>query len=344
MFFGEVRLLHNFFARLKVRREYSGTNIPRLIETRWSGHLYAIQSIRRNYEEILSTLEKIEKGDGNNFQPIDIAQAAGILRSVKQRNFIFMLHFLNGLLSTLDPANKILQKRDIGCRQAMPVIEAVFDSVQRFRSDESYDRFIESTENTIDTVQQSSRLSDSIVMETLGEGRSGHETLKSVYLEVVDYVSSEMRRRFHENSDILIAISEINSIGSRDFNKVLPEIGLVLPQEAELNIVQTFLARETAKKENENTGKLKLLLPVKEAFPQTYRLFEASETFGSSTAVNECSFSALARIDTIRRMCMTDGRLGALSFMAFEKKKLSSITTDTIMRKFSESNRRIQLF
>lgn len=86
-----------------------------------------------------------------------------------------------------------------------------------------------------------------------------------------------------------------------------------------------------------------MLLPVKDAFPTTYHLLEAGDTFGSSTAINECSFSAVARIDTVRRMSMSDRRLRDLSFLAFEKKRLSSIKEDDIMRKFSEKNRRIQL-
>lgn len=34
LFFDQIRLIHNFFNRFKVRREYAGTNIPRLIEQR----------------------------------------------------------------------------------------------------------------------------------------------------------------------------------------------------------------------------------------------------------------------------------------------------------------------
>lgn len=360
LFFGEVKLLHNFFSRFKVRKEYSGTNIPRLIEIRWTGHLYAVRSISKNYGELLSTLETIKEGNGNNFEPVDMALAAGLFNSVKRRNFIFMLHFFNGLLSTLDPANQILQKRDIGFSQAMPVIEAVFNSVEPFRSDEAFDRFVESTEETLSTIdsedvsrpprihQRSTRLTDSVVMETLGENQNKNETLKSVYFEVIDYVLSEMRKRFHNNSDILMAISELNKIISNDFDRnalrPLTKIGLVLPSETELDIVKTFLAKETKKIENKNKSILKILLPVQDAFPDTYRLFEASETFGSSTSINECSFSALARIDTVRRMCMTDKRLRDLTFLAFEKKRLSSIKEDDIMRKFSEKNRRIQLY
>lgn len=64
-----------------------------------------------------------------------------------------------------------------------------------------------------------------------------------------------------------------------------------------------------------------MLFPIKEAFAETYNLFDAIETIASSTAINECSFSALSRVDSIRRMSMTDQRLRDLSFIAFEKKK-----------------------
>lgn len=62
---------------------------------------------------------------------------------MKSKNLIFMMHFLNSLFSTLEPANLILQKRDIGFHDAVPVIDAVFNSVKHFHSDESFDNFIE---------------------------------------------------------------------------------------------------------------------------------------------------------------------------------------------------------
>lgn len=86
-----------------------------------------------------------------------------------------------------------------------------------------------------------------------------------------------------------------------------------------MKVVRTYLSKETKKPENRNTSVLKLLLPVKDAFSDTYRLFYAGETFGSSTAINECSFSALARIDTVCRISMTDQRLRDLYFLTFEK-------------------------
>lgn len=363
LFFGEVRLVHDFFNRFKVKQIYSGTNIPRLLEQRWSGHSDAVKAIRKNYFEIVGTLEKIKSKNYGNFDPVDIALGNGILKSIKKPKFIFMLHFYNGLFGALEPVNKILQMRHIGFRTAMPVIEAVCETIQHFRSDESFDSFLKEAKETFQTQVEnqnppnssrirrlSTRLSDSIVTETLGQNQSENDksALKAEYLEVIDYVLSELERRFHNNSNILTAISDLNNISADDFDKTmlapLMDIGLTLPSDSELNVVRKFIDNETKKAQNQKVGILKLLSPVKEAFPATYRMFEAYETFGSSTAVNECSFSAVGRIDTMRRMCMNDERLRNLSVLAFEKKRLTAISEEDIMHKFAEKNRKIQLF
>lgn len=356
LFIGEVKLLHNFFGRFKVRKEYEGTNIPRLIETRWSGHLYAIKSIRKNYNELLETLIKIKEGNGPKFDGDDMALASGLVNSMMKEKFIFMLYALHDLLDVIEPANQILQKRDVGFRLSMPVIDAVLESVQSLRTDEAYNSFhqlVEETASAFDYAprprrirQRSSRLTDSIVMDTIGED-SRDIGMKSVYFEIIDTICNEIKRRFNNNSDILNALSDLSEMNSNtEINclKPLEKIGLTLPSEAELKVVSNFLMKEKEKPENADSSNLKILFPVKDAFRATYSLFEACETFGSSTSVNECAFSALARIDIVKRMSMSTQRLCDLSFMAFEKKKLNSVNVDDIIRKFSDKNRKIQLF
>lgn len=80
-----------------------------------------------------------------------------------------------------------------------------FDRAEHFRLDESFDRFTEETQVTINNIesqngprprrihQRSTRLSNSVVMDTLGEGQfeNEEELLKSGYLEVIDYVLNE---------------------------------------------------------------------------------------------------------------------------------------------------------
>ena len=82
---------------------------------------------------------------------------------------------------------------------------------------------------------------------------------------------------------------------------------------------------------------------MRETVKDTF-FFEAVETFGSSTATSECSFSALSKIDTVRRQSMTDKRLCNLTFLAFEKKNLKDVDEISVMRKFAEKSRRVQLF
>lgn len=44
LFFDEVKVFHDFFSHHNVRALYEGTNIPLLIEQRWSGHYKAVTS------------------------------------------------------------------------------------------------------------------------------------------------------------------------------------------------------------------------------------------------------------------------------------------------------------
>lgn len=117
-----------------------------------------------------------------------------------------------------------------------------------------------------------------------------------------------------------------------------------IPSREELAVAKSYLIDKKSDPEKEDWSILQLLHPVKTAFPDAYRFYEAIETFGATTTVNESSFSALSRIDTVRRSTMTDQRLCNLSFLGFEKDRLKSLNVDTILRKFSEKNRKIQLF
>lgn len=368
LFFDQVRLLHTFFNRFKVRRIYDGTNIPRLIETRWSGHFKAIQTIAKNYGELLDALKKIQNENAHKFDADDIALASGLTTAITEKKFLFMLKFLCEILSLIEPGHKMLQSREVGFRQAKPIMEAIFESLKELRTDESFQRFFKSVEELILSYeneapearpqrirQRCSRLNDSIVMATLGErqieiGAQNEDQrqiilAKSQYFDIIDRILMEMNRRFQENSDILIAITEVNNLESDDFDRnalePLNEINLTLPSEAELTVVKKFLSKEENKKGNST---LQNLFPVREAVKDTYRLLEAAETFGSSTAIAECSFSALSRIDTVRRMAMTDKRLCNLTFLAFEKNKLKTLDRNLIVQKFVQKNRRVQLF
>lgn len=127
---------NTFFNRFKIRREYEGTNIPRLIETRWSGHSKATECISKNYTELLAALKKISEGGGTNIDAEDVALAVGIANAITDKKFIFLLCFMCELLGVIEPANRLLQSREVGFRKAMPIIDAVMEKLVGLRTDE----------------------------------------------------------------------------------------------------------------------------------------------------------------------------------------------------------------
>ena len=134
-------------------------------------------------------------------------------------------------------------------------------------------------------------------------------------------------------------------------------IGVELPPVEELLVAKGFFKKKKQKAHDEEHGKagdtfyksrfnlLKELFLVKDAFPNVYKLFATIDTFPCSTSICECSFSALERVGTKKRINMDNQRLRHLSFLAFEAKTLSTISIDDILRVFNKNpNRRVQLY
>lgn len=251
LFLGQIRMLYNFFSRLKVKQVYDETNISRLIETRWCGHKRAIDTFFLNYNEISAVLESIKSGKHHNLDGKDVATAIGISKAIKHLDFIYMLQFLKHLLDLIEPANKLLQLREFSYCEAMPVVNFVIKEVEKLRTMEKFNemtskaqQFIadfvpDSTQSTSSRVwRQSSLLTNFIVSETIGQ-RSENFTENS-YFEVLDKMINEMKRRFTENSDILLALGTCDKMEMRFLN-ILSSIGLKFPDESEMKTAKAYV-------------------------------------------------------------------------------------------------------
>lgn len=219
--------------------------------------------------------------------------------------------------------------------------EKCFDELQN-KASEFRDKFV-SASKELDTkrvTRPSKLLSDFVVTETLGQRDSNR--IKNAYFEVLHVMSTEMDRRFTENSEILLALSSIDELNFESI-KPLTALNLTLPCESEVITAKNFLTSKKKEQSTEKISEISLLEPVKDAFPAVYNLFTAIETFACSTAVNEAAFSCLARIDIVKRMSMTSKRLCDLSLIAFQKETLDKISDETILAKFKTENGRITL-
>lgn len=172
LFFGQVKMLYNFFSRFKIKQVYEGTNIAKVIEisivlTRWSGHKRAIDAIFSNYKDILSALNEAKSGTKIHLDGEDVATAIGISKAIQEPDFIFMLLFLKELLDIVEPVNKMLQSREMSYRTAMPLINVVIDEIKKLKTDDHFEILknkagVFSTENISVLVSECSSSSTSI--------------------------------------------------------------------------------------------------------------------------------------------------------------------------------------
>lgn len=231
----------------------------------------------------------------------------------------------------------MLQTRGVGYRAALPLLNSLILDIENFATDEVFQRILSSVEEIREKLD---------LTEPMRRGRpttsmSRTDMLKSVFQKCCGVVIDELRSRFTENSDILIAASDAAEL---DFESLQPLSRIIdLPEEWEFRSAKAFADRNEA--EGENQSILQMFIPFKSAFPNVYKMLEAVETIGCSTAVNEASFSSLSRVGTINRMSMTNERLRNLTFLAFESKEVKKVEKMTILRKFHDAkNRKVQLF
>lgn len=365
----QVKLIAKFFHRHKVRQHYEGHSILNLIETRWVGHLRATKSICENYEHVMRTLPQITGAAG--FDGDDAALAAGISRVMGSLDFVFTLLFMKDLLQTIEPVTKALQSREIGYKDSMPLIRAVYTTIEKMRVQECFGKYHSQATNLLETSQyaeqihasrsstrsrrQSTMLMDSVVEETLGERSESTLVLESAFFETIDVILIEMTNRFVKDDAILLSIDTADEMNLEKL-RPLEELGIQLPSEIELTIAKEYIdgirknndeLNATKKPEDEKikTVVLSELYKVRAGMENVYNLFAMIETFPSGTAVCESSFSALTRLMRPNRIGMATDRLNNLSFLAFEHKRLASIDLDNVLRRFNAlKNRRVQLF
>lgn len=259
--------------------------------------------------------------------------------------------------------------KDVGFREAQPIIQDVVSKIARLREQDFYERILGLAANLIPEdenlkvvetrpTRNKKRPADPknfVITDSFSEQSDSLVVIKSAYFGVIDLFKSEMEKRFDDKNQILLAISEAGEF-SLEKLKLLEQLGLELPSAEELAVAKLFIERKKAdhekKRQTSNDNKfktrfnlLKELYDMRDAFPSAYKLMASVDTFGCSTTVCECCFSALDRIGTAARINMDNERLRNLTFLAFENKRLAQITLDMILKKFNNNpTRRIQLY
>lgn len=156
------------------------------------------------------------------FDGEDVALASGLLSVIQKMNFRFMLIFMKEFLNTIAPADKVLQSRDVGFREAQPIIQDVVSKILKLREQDSFGRILGLATNLIPEDQTSkvvetrptrnkkrpSHLNNFVITDCFGEKSDTLVVIKSAYFGVIDLFMLEMGQRFDDKNQILLAIPE----------------------------------------------------------------------------------------------------------------------------------------
>ena len=110
------------------------SKVPKyLSETRWEAHAKATEAILESYSAIIGALNDLYsdvnmKGDTR-------LKANNLLQKMEELEFVFMLHFLNRVLSHFHKVNEAIQKSDLLLSTCANLYMSLQDIVQEIRED-----------------------------------------------------------------------------------------------------------------------------------------------------------------------------------------------------------------
>ena len=367
-YFGICDALYNFTHNFTASNLYHGTQLSRLLEQRWDGHLKTTNAILDNYEQLVELLQNCMQSDLPAKIVID---ATGLLSKIQKPEFRFVAKFIRSLLVKLKPANDILQSEAMDLLTASGVVESVSESIKKMRVDDFQHLYetefgIEdgnSSRPTSSEVTKKRRLrsnppstvSDLVLMERITTRENPCKSqMLSLFNGVIDRTVNEIGTRFSaQNVALLKSLKNLTSLDSDFLRPSLLEPLSCLcavdirAVEAEIATAGSFLKKKfTESCFQANLQEMtKFLFSYREAFPSVYRLYASGLTFGASTSSCEASFSTLTRILTPYRRRMLQGRKANLVLLAHEKDLTNAIESENFLRRFNEQkNRRLRLW
>lgn len=122
-----------------------------------------------------------------------------------------MLTFMKEFFNLVSPADKILQSRDVGYRETVPVINEVVWKVMDLRSSSNYERILSASDKLLPEASIQSRptrkktkpvtLHGFVITDRTGErSNDANAELRADFNAVIDVFTAEMKRRFNDTT------------------------------------------------------------------------------------------------------------------------------------------------
>ena len=126
------KTLYKFLQRPILSQFYEGTSLKRLLEQRWSGHLTTITAVINNHQHLIELMNSCDERVPDSDTCVE---AAGLLKIIRQKKFMFILHAVQRILLILKPADQQLQERETDILTGIQLVTSIIQVSKRMRED-----------------------------------------------------------------------------------------------------------------------------------------------------------------------------------------------------------------
>ena len=321
-----------------------------------------ISAVINNHQHLIELMDSCDERVPDSDTCV---KAAGLLKIIRQKKFMFILHAVQRILLILKPADQQLQERETDILSGIQLVTSIIQVLKRMREDgENTFKNINDATLLLDLKDSTTRrrcVAPRLLEVYVTQSSTGHRDLspqsklKGIMYEIIDSCVVELQTRFSERNityvKSMLSLWPLNE-NFLAFESISPLANLMQFSANDMEALQNesfvakpFLLEHFNRETHKCLGDICTFMHAyKTAFPKVYTLLVGGATFGASTATCEASFSTLSRILTPFRQSMTHQRKANLVIMSFMYDYTRGVDKDEVLREIAKKNRRLQLF
>lgn len=351
LFFGTLEQVYVYitesFPRLKLFLELQNEivqdkrklTLKKLSVTRWASHKRAVDACYQNIVALEETCEKIISGEITNATPKQMAEASGILNTMKTLEFKFLLCFWKGVLSKIFALSNYLQKPDLNLNTTANLIITVQKDLQSLRNDETFSRFkaealvlasqCDSTQDfAIKRKRRLKQFHDEIQTDYQHENVEQQFKITVFYVALDTFIQT-LETRFKDFMEISQKFDCLltDNLSATDENiKSIMDLVTFYKNDLTSSTVDEYKSFCTCMLEvkKENQLETEEILPfiisndLECVYPNITNLYKMFYTLATNSAGAERSFSRLRNIKSYQRTTTGEQRLNDLALISIE--------------------------
>ena len=332
-----------------------------LCPTRWTVRHSAINSILKNYQALMSTLDIIQQGHDEY-----AARGKGLLTQMESFDTFFSLKLAHLVFSAAEQFSTNLQAKDTTVAEGTRGARLLRAHYTSMRSEAAFSAFYQ------DVLKASSGLTDEPILprprrlpRRFDEGARPHhytspeEKYRQAYFEALDNADGEVEKRFDQSDLTFVrvvesllldaangeSVSEIPEAIAEYFREKidLPRLKvqlLMLPDAVSTAFAGSAVSIRKVTNVRTIADTLNQSKIVKGMLSEVDKLLRAYLTFPVTSATAERSFSSLCRIKTFLRSSMTQQRLNNLFLLYVHSERTESLNLVSVAKDFVGANSR----